>query len=285
MRFALTVLAWTPVAIMVGIFLLLATTMFTMRADVNTMMTRAFGEDSPLRSMSRYGGPDAGGDKAALLALRGKLRKLAAHPYEAQRNHNALHVVLLRDPAILHLRYGTPKTNAATTQNEVLSPGGTVQTLAVDVTKAGSAATLIVHQSPTVVRVSAGTQQTAKIAFESRVPFDLLGADIGLLAGFRVTDFGGGKTMNVEVFEKFGSDKRATAHICRTLLGWQEFFGIGPRAIRLWDAGAATELLIAENVVSEKTEGGLQTVLSVGWFHHECMAPSARQYFRAQRDY
>lgn len=213
----------TPVAVALGMF-----------GSVSFHLWRAFPQFDPLlsqmESAQKKGGVVSGDNPRVLKRLFLRLEKMAALSAEAKRAD------------ILHLGFVDFDEMDAQLETERGRSAGisplrskAVKQVALDLSGIKTAAVVLIANRPVVWQVEgARSDQRAKIGFEGPFAFDLVGGHQGLLAGFRVSAFGGGKTASPRDLKNIGEKKFHRRLFCANAKRWQRYFDVPEGKIFIW---------------------------------------------------
>ena len=164
-----------------------------------------------------------GGNQQSLLKMYNVARDLTALPGEAARGASNLQIVVFK------------------TGDTIDSDGKTVLTadgflpVVLDLSKMDFSRLLLLADSPVIWRVK-GTDYNyrGRVGFEGLAPFQITGAEKGLLASTRVLAFGARRPTNPRWFFKTADLKDNDNKICASIKNWLDIFGVEAGAARIF---------------------------------------------------
>ena len=206
----------------------------SMLGSVHFHLWRAMPQFDPLLSQmeaaQKEGGVVSGDNPRALKRLFLRLEKTAALSVEAKQA-DILHLGFIDFDAI------DVQSDAERARSAGSSPlrSKAIKQVALDLSGIKTAAVVLVANRPVVWNVEgARADQRAKIGFEGPFAFDLVGGHQGLLAGFRVSAFGGGRTASPRDLKNIYDAKIHRRLFCASAKRWQRYFDIPDDRIYIW---------------------------------------------------
>ncbi len=194
---------------------------------------------SMLQQAELRDGIETGTDPRELKRLYLKLSDMSAHASDA---------VTVKEVHIVFAEFDETGTGGGEAEGSISA----TKSIGVDVTRPRQAAMVIVPNRPVLLNVTAADQQpVARIAVEGRHPFDVRGADHGLLAGFRVDAFGALGSATPDDFPGNGSAGR---RLCELAKRWRNFFDVSSSDIRIWQAKNPENITLKSRRI--ETSGG-----------------------------
>jgi hypothetical protein len=221
--------------------------------SVNLHLWRGLPTFDPLlakmESARERSGVVSGDDPQLLKRLYQRLEKMAAPSAEA-KHADFVHIILLSFPPTAKQAEPHPQSVLDSRRDAA------VQQASLDLSEIGtSAAVLIADQSVIWEIAGAQSNERAKIGFEGPFAFDLVGAHFGLLAGFRISAFGGGPTADPRDYLEARADRTYQRRACASIKRWQSYFDVRTENLGIWSTDTAHVIKIGRHNVT--TGGGV----------------------------
>ena len=210
-----------------------------------------------------------GGNRQSLLQMYNVARDLTALPGEAARGASNLQIVVFQTG-------DTVDTEGKT----ILTADGFLP-VELDLSKMDFSRVLLLADSPIIWRVK-GTDYNyrGRVGFEGLAPFQITGAEKGLLAGTRVLAFGARRPTNPRWFFKKADMEDNRREICTSIKNWMEIFGVEAGATRIFKVVDDGAPLDNRNLIIEGSGvfSGTSTVRKMGGVLKYC--PRMKRYRR-----
>jgi hypothetical protein len=198
---------------------------------------------SKMESAQERSGVMSGDDPRLLKRLYQRLEKMAAPSAEA-RHADFVHVILLSFPPAT--KQAGPRAQSVLESRK----DAAVQRASLDLSAIGTSAAVLIADQPVIWEIAgARPDQRAKIGFEGPFAFDLVGAHSGLLAGFRVSAFGGGLTARPRDYLEAGADRTYQRRACASIDRWQSYFDVRSENLGIWSIDNAQAIKVGPNDV------------------------------------
>jgi hypothetical protein len=170
-----------------------------------------------------------GGDEKQLLATYKRLRSMTASVADGRR--------LTRSLSVAVVTVTTNRAEQRTASTAIWRDARTMprtKPIDVDLGNAGDGAVLLVANRPVLWSpVNAHASQRARIAIEGAAVFDIMNAQQGLLAGFRIGAFGVRDAADALDADSAGK-RSGRLRFCKAVAIWARHFEVDPRDVRIW---------------------------------------------------